>query len=71
MASEDRFGYEWQRYSTIFPEYENQFNNWISPLKSKDLLEKKEVINLEKLNILVKLGNLDNVEVWEIIGIRK
>ena len=40
MASEERFGYEWQRYSRIFPEYENQFNNWISPLKSKDLLEK-------------------------------
>ena len=40
MASEERFGYEWQRYSKIFPEYENQFNNWIFPLKSGDILEK-------------------------------
>lgn len=40
MASEERFGYEWQRYSTIFPEYEVQFNNWISPFQSEDLLEK-------------------------------
>lgn len=36
MASEDRFGYEWRKYSTILPEYEKQFQNWITPFKPKD-----------------------------------
>jgi len=37
MASEERFGYEWKKYSTILPDYEGQFQNWISPLKPEDL----------------------------------
>ena len=40
MASEDRFGYEWDRYSDIYPEYEQQFLNWISPLDSEDFIGK-------------------------------
>lgn len=28
MASEERFGYEWDRYSTVAPQYEAQFLNW-------------------------------------------
>ena len=44
MGSEDRFGYEWGRYSDIFPEYEKQFLNWIKPLgtngfEGKDILD--------------------------------
>ena len=40
MASEDRFGYEWDRYSDIYPDYEQQFLNWISPLGSEDFIGK-------------------------------
>ena len=40
MASEDRFGYEWEKYSEILPQYENQFINWIHPLKKADLKNK-------------------------------
>jgi len=40
MASEDRFGYEWEKYSEILPQYENQFNNWIYPLTKVDLKNK-------------------------------
>jgi SAM-dependent methyltransferase len=27
-----RFGYEWEKYNKLFPEYEKQFLNWISPI---------------------------------------
>ena len=40
MASEDRFGYEWDKYSDIYPDYEQQFLNWISPLDSEDFIGK-------------------------------
>ncbi len=36
MASNERFGYEWQKYSQIDPNYESQFINWISPLTPAD-----------------------------------
>ena len=42
MASEDRFGYEWEKYSEILPQYENQFNNWIYPLTKADFKNKIE-----------------------------
>jgi len=44
MASEDRFGYEWKKYSTILPDYEVQFQNWISPLKPEDL-KNREILD--------------------------
>jgi len=36
MASNERFGYEWHKYSAIDPNYELQFRNWISPLSESD-----------------------------------
>ncbi|MDP2910029.1 MAG: class I SAM-dependent methyltransferase [bacterium] len=36
MASEDRFGFEWQKFSWIAPEYEIQFRRWIAPLAPAD-----------------------------------
>jgi SAM-dependent methyltransferase len=36
MASTDRFGYEWHKYSEIIDEYEKQFLAWIVPLKAED-----------------------------------
>ena len=33
MTSTERFGYEWKKYSEIYPEQEEQFNKWTSPLK--------------------------------------
>ena len=50
MASEDRFGYEWEKYSEILPQYENQFNNWIYPLTKADL--KSDEVIKEKNTIL-------------------
>src|SRR5262244_1071022 len=38
-GSPDRFGYEWGRYSGIFPEYEEQFRRWtphITPAEWRD-----------------------------------
>ena len=32
MASEDRFGYEWDNYSWMTKDYERQFLNWTYPL---------------------------------------
>ena len=40
MASEDRFGYEWNKYKKILPNYELQFINWISPLTKKEFYNK-------------------------------
>ncbi|MFA5830724.1 MAG: class I SAM-dependent methyltransferase [Candidatus Paceibacterota bacterium] len=44
MSSEHRFGYEWNKYSRISKNYENQFLNWTSPMapadwKGKNLLD--------------------------------
>lgn len=41
MASADRFGYEWDVYSEIIPEYELQFRKWVSPLTEADFSGKK------------------------------
>src|ERR1700675_3200905 len=32
----DRFGYEWQNYSELRPEYEEQFRRWTVHLKPED-----------------------------------
>lgn len=43
MASEERFGYEWKKYSHMTPAYEGQFRNWtnLSPTDfvGKDVLD--------------------------------
>ncbi len=44
MASSERFGYEWDKYSFMDPKYEDQFKNWTGPLlesdfKNKDILD--------------------------------
>lgn len=36
MASHDRFGFEWDKYNSIEPQYEDQFRIWVSPLGEKD-----------------------------------
>jgi SAM-dependent methyltransferase len=36
MSSQHRFGYEWDRYSFLTPEYEEQFKNWTFPLTEAD-----------------------------------
>ena len=35
-GSPDRFGFEWQTYSELRPEYEEQFRRWTSPLAPAD-----------------------------------
>ncbi len=35
-GSPDRFGYEWERYSEIRPEYEEQFRRWTVHLEPED-----------------------------------
>jgi SAM-dependent methyltransferase len=35
-GSPDRFGYEWQTYDEMFPEYEEQFRRWTTPLAQQD-----------------------------------
>jgi SAM-dependent methyltransferase len=35
-GSPDRFGYEWDRYPDLLPEYENQFLGWTAHLKRED-----------------------------------
>ncbi len=39
-GSTDRFGYEWNKYGQIVPEYEAQFLKWIFPLSKKDFVNK-------------------------------
>lgn len=44
MSSSDRFGYEWNKYSNLHPNYEKQFRNWTYSLtpedfKGKDVLD--------------------------------
>lgn len=41
MSSEDRFGFEWEKYSEIDPNYETQFRKWIYPLREEDFKDKK------------------------------
>lgn len=41
MASENRFGFEWNLYSELDPQYELQFKNWVAPLGSADFNEKE------------------------------
>lgn len=41
MASEDRFGYEWNKYSTVHPRYEEQFRNWIGGITPADFVGKR------------------------------
>lgn len=40
MGSEERFGYEWNKYREIIPEYEEQFKKWIFPLDKKSFKDK-------------------------------
>jgi len=40
MASSERFGYEWQKYPALTPDYEEQFRAWISPLGQEDFVGK-------------------------------
>jgi len=41
MASEHRFGYEWNKYNKIDPNYEGQFLKWVYPLKINNFKNKK------------------------------
>lgn len=38
MSSPERFGYEWNKYSEIVPQYELQFSRWVYPLKKADFI---------------------------------
>ncbi len=40
-GSTERFGYEWNTYSKIIPEYEEQFLKWVAPLEKKSFKGKK------------------------------
>jgi SAM-dependent methyltransferase len=35
-----RFGYEWEKYHYLFPDYENQFLQWIEPLSPSSFKDK-------------------------------
>lgn len=39
-GSQDRFGYEWNKYNKITPEYETQFLKWVFPLTNSDFKNK-------------------------------
>lgn len=41
MSSQERFGYEWDKYSHMDENYEHQFKNWVSPLRPEDFQGKK------------------------------
>ncbi len=41
MASEDRFGFEWNKYSKLDPNYEQQFKAWVHPLTTSDFKDKE------------------------------
>jgi len=41
MSSQERFGYEWAKYSQMEKNYASQFRNWIFPFQPKDFKEKK------------------------------
>ncbi len=40
MASEHRFGFEWNLYSKLNPQYELQFKNWVAPLDPSNFNDK-------------------------------
>lgn len=40
MASTERFGYEWDKYSYIDQKYEDQLENWLGPIKKNYFLDK-------------------------------
>lgn len=40
MASQDRFGYEWDKYSRMNKNYEAQFRNWIFPFGPETFKDK-------------------------------
>ena len=40
MASENRFGFEWQKYSQMEENYELQFQRWVFPLRPEDFKDK-------------------------------
>jgi len=44
MGSEKRFGYEWQKYHQISPNYELQFRKWISPF-GPEIFKNKKVLD--------------------------
>lgn len=44
MGSEERFGYEWQKYNRVDPNYEIQFLKWISPF-SPEIFREKTVLD--------------------------
>lgn len=41
MGSPERFGYEWNKFNKILPEYEDQFIKWSFPLTKEDFKGKK------------------------------
>ncbi len=41
LDSTERFGFEWDKYRSIIPEYEEQFLKWVFPLKKEDFRNKK------------------------------
>lgn len=41
MSSENRFGYEWNKYNKIEEKYESQFLGWIYPLTKENFFGKK------------------------------
>jgi len=41
MASQERFGFEWDRYSDLDPNYEIQFKKWVYPLTQDDFKGRK------------------------------
>ena len=41
MASQDRFGFEWSKYSKIDPNHEIQLKSWVRPLTPNDFKNKK------------------------------
>lgn len=40
-GSTERFGYEWNRYNKVIPEYELQFLKWVFPLTKEDFKGKR------------------------------
>ena len=45
MSSQNRFGYEWDKYSWVAEDYEHQFLNWTSPMKPSEW-EGKNVLDV-------------------------
>src|SRR3989338_1795816 len=39
-GSQERFGYEWNKFNEITPDYEEQFLKWVSPLNKSDFKNK-------------------------------